>query len=545
MNLIYKVFLIVLIIFLSSCQNKKNESHLTEWEVLKEVIDSPYDGYTEQKKKIFSMHDMIDASRQLREIQISDPHRPTYHFINPEGWGMPFDPNGSIYWNGRYHMFYIIHDERGHIYGHASSKDLLHWRYHTPALYPRPGDPDKGIYSGNAFLTKDNKVAMIYHGVGAGNSIAFSDHKDLLYWDKLESNPIIPIPEKGSKEAELYSSWDPHAWLENDTYYTVFGGQTPALFKANELDSWEYVGPFFSSDMPDVQPFEDLSCPDFFKLGNKYAVLSISHDLGARIYLGDWYENQFHPESHQRMNWLGGTVFAPESMLDKDGRRIMWAWVLDRRIVNHIRYDHEPPKVGWSGMLTLPRVLTLDKDGILNINPVDELKALRTKKRTETFIDLEEGNSKIMSSMSGNAIEIKAKVNVPSSGIFGMKVLSSGDGQEETIIKFNTIDNTIEIDFENSSLDTSIKHFERAMGHDEIIATNQVAPFELRGGETLDLQIFIDKSIIEVFANGRQCVTQRVYPILENSQGVEVFSEKGGAMVESITTWDIAPTNHW
>ena len=181
----------------------------------------------------------------------------------------------------------------------------------------------------------------------------------------------------------------------------------------------------------------------------------------------------------------------------------------------------------------------------MNINPVDELKALRTKKRTETFIDLEEGNSKIMSSMSGNAIEIKAKVNVPQSGIFGMKVLSSGDGQEETIIKFNTIDNTIEIDFENSSLDSTIKHFGRPMGHDEIIATNQVAPFELKAGETLDVQIFIDKSIIEVFANGRQCVTQRVYPILGNSQGVEVFSEKGGAMVESITTWDIDPTNHW
>ena len=69
--------------------------------------------------------------------------------------------------------------------------------------------------------------------------------------------------------------------------------------------------------------------------------------------------------------------------------------------------------------------------------------------------------------------------------------------------------------------------------------------FALKAGETLDLQIFIDKSIVEVFANGRQCVTQRVYPILENSQRVEVFSEKGGAMVESITTWDIAPTNHW
>ena len=83
------------------------------------------------------------------------------------------------------------------------------------------------------------------------------------------------------------------------------------------------------------------------------------------------------------------------------------------------------------------------------------------------------------------------------------------------------------------------------MGHLEKIATKQIAPFELKLGETLDLQIFIDKSIIEVFANGRQCVTQRVYPTLKESQGVEVFSENGGAMVESITTWDIAPTNHW
>ena len=83
------------------------------------------------------------------------------------------------------------------------------------------------------------------------------------------------------------------------------------------------------------------------------------------------------------------------------------------------------------------------------------------------------------------------------------------------------------------------------MGHDEIIATNQIAPFELRDGETLDVQIFIDKSIIEVFANGRQCVTQRVYPTLKESQGVEVFSENGGAMVESIITWVLATTNHW
>ena len=72
-----------------------------------------------------STTDMIAAQRQLRELQLSDPHRPTYHFVNPEGRGMPFDPNGAIFWNGRYHLFYIFQDHRGDGWGHASSRDLL------------------------------------------------------------------------------------------------------------------------------------------------------------------------------------------------------------------------------------------------------------------------------------------------------------------------------------------------------------------------------------------------------------------------------------
>ena len=123
--------------------------------------------------------------------------------------------------------------------------------------------------------------------------------------------------------------------------------------------------------------------------------------------------------------------------------------------------------------------------------------------------------------------------------------MSSGDGKEETTIKVNNIDNNIEIDFANSSLDSSVKHFKRTMGHKEMIATKQIAPFKLKNDELLELQIFIDKSIIEVFANGRQCITQRVYPILSESKGIEVIAEKGSMMIESIKSWDIVPTNHW
>ena len=78
-----------------------------------------------------------------------------------------------------------------------------------------------------------------------------------------------------------------------------------------------------------------------------------------------------------------------------------------------------------------------------------------------------------------------------------------------------------------------------------MIATKQIAPFKLKNDELLELQIFIDKSIIEVFANGRQCITQRVYPILSESKGIEVIAEKGSMMIESIKSWDIVPTNHW
>ena len=542
-----RVVILLISFIIVSCEQDKPAT--TETEQLQKIIKrykGHYDGYSIHKKKKFSLRDLIDASRQLREIQISDPHRPTYHFVNPEGRGMPFDPNGSIYWNGKYHMFYIYQDERGHNYGHASSKDLLHWHFHTTALFPGPGDPDKGIFSGNAFITREGKVAMIYHGVGAGNSIAISDDKELIHWEKLKNNPIIPEPEKGSKESELYSSWDPHGWLENDTYYAIFGGKVPTLFKAKELDKWEYVGPFLSSEMPDVDvEVEDLSCPDLFQLGDKHAVLSISHSHGARIYIGEWKNEQFHPESHQRMNWLGGTAFAPESMEDAQGRRIMWAWVLDRREVLHLRYDDDPPKFGWTGTLTLPRVLSLDDDGILNINPLPELANLRINERQDSFIDLNEGHSQILNEMGGDAIEIKASINLAKSSIFSIKVLSSGDGKEETTIKVNNIDNNIEIDFANSSLDSSVKHFKRTMGHKEMIATKQIAPFKLKNDELLELQIFIDKSIIEVFANGRQCITQRVYPILSESKGIEVIAEKGSMMIESIKSWDIVPTNHW
>jgi len=280
--------------------------------------------------------ELVEAQREFRDILLSDPHRPTYHFANPEGRGMPFDPNGAIFWNGKYHLCYIYQrDDRiaerpegrrnFDCWGYASSVDLLHWRFHKPALMP--GNPDNSMFSGNCFINNRGEATMLYHGVGAGNCIATSSEPDLDNWTKQASNPIVPIPDKGSPEIKLYGSWDPHGWTEDGVHYAVFGGPTPALFKAGNLDDWEYVGPFMTKEPPGVDDdHEDVSCPDFFKLGDKHALLSHQPRTGGADLSGPMEEQSIPPRNTPRMNFPGGTCFAPESLLDDKGRRIMWAW---------------------------------------------------------------------------------------------------------------------------------------------------------------------------------------------------------------------------
>lgn len=107
--------------------------------------------------------EMINKSRQLRQMMQSDPHRPIYHFVNPEGHAMPFDPNGGIFWNGKYHLGYIYqflaNGKSEHFWGHAVSTDLFHWTLYPDMLNVKQGDIEKGIFSGGAFLSK--KVFLI------------------------------------------------------------------------------------------------------------------------------------------------------------------------------------------------------------------------------------------------------------------------------------------------------------------------------------------------------------------------------------------------
>ena len=492
--------------------------------------------------------DVLDLSH-IRDKLLKDKHRPTYHFVMPEGIAEPFDPNGAIYWNGRYHLFYIFQPKSADIYdsywGHVSSTDLIHWRYHPTALAPNPGGPDKGIFSGNAFINKDGQATILYHGVKAGNCIATSSDADLDSWQKLPSNPIVHSPKKGDPDYGKYSSWDPHGWLDGDTYYAIFGGKKATLFTSTNLKDWDFIGDFLDHDMPDVEPFEDLSCPDFFKLGDKYMLLGISHSIGCRYYLGEFKNNKFYPEHHERMNWGGGACFAPESMVDPKGRRIMWAWAIDSRF----KWDNHQEiieNVGWSGTMTMPRVLSLGQDGTLRIQPVEELKTLRSNHQVLKNITVATNSEFKVPNIQGDCFELDIAMDPGQASKFGIKIRCSPNGEEETIISYDTNKKSVIIDVEKSTLDKSIT-YENYIFRDEgkQTITQQEATFEINPGEKVYFHIFSDRSIIEVFVNERICLTQRIYPTRDDSQGIVLFAKGGNVQIPVLNAWKMQPANPW
>lgn len=479
----------------------------------------------------------IEAARRIRHAELNDPIRPKWHLTIAEGTGMPFDPNGAIFKDGIYHLWYLYQAEAGHHWQHLTSIDLFHWRWLSNDLKHNPGDPDNGIYSGNAFLAKDGNVVISYHGLGTGgNCVAYSSDKELNIWHKPKDNPIAN------------PGWDPHMWLEGDTYYQISGGtpvssgkpNPPVLYIGESYDKpMKKIGEFMTHNMPDVNYFEDVSCPDFFKLGDKWVLVCISHSRGARYYIGTWDGKQFNPDSHFRMNWPGGTVFAPETLLDDKGRRILWAWVLDR-------------KSGVSsGTMTMPRVLTLAKDKLsLNIEPPKEVENLRYNEMLEKPFALAAGQSLSLKNISGNVLEMDITIDPGKAIRFGLKVFCSKDDREQTPIVIDRGKNNLQIDMRKSGINKpDYNEFAMAFAspdpkNNPIIEIEE-APFTLKTGEKLHLRVFLDKSMLEVFANGRQCITQVIYPTLKDAINIQVFTEDAPIKVESIKAWKLFPSMQW
>jgi len=510
----------------------------------------------------------VDATRRLREKYLADVTRPGYHFAIPDDFGVPGDVNCCFYARGRYHLMYLYACRRdGFRYGHLSSTDLVHWRSHPDALMP--DELDGGIFSGGAFVDDDGTCYMSFwalpkkEGGWGGVRLAKSSDRNYEVWEKFEDY-VLECTESGMHETvdaegkPLYLGCaDPsNIWKKDGKYYMQHGnlpvllkfrmsgmvenekrdpstfhevpdevrGDWVDLFESDDLHNWRYLHRFYErkADNSWTNWDEDDMCPVFLPLpaaedggkeSGKYLQLFISHNKGCQYYIGEYDKaaDKFYPETHGRMTWKDNTFFAPEALQIPDGRTVMWAWLLDNLYPG--RGDLE--KLGWSGVFGLPRSLWLRKDGSLGMAPIKELKNLRYNETQD------------LGSLDPVSCEIKLEFTVEAGSKSGMYVYKSPDGSEYTKIYYDEAAKELVMDLEHSG-----------NGPRNIV---ERAPLSIAPGKTLKLDIFLDKAVVEVFANKRQAICRRVYTTRTDSTGMEVIAE--GSSLKAVKAWDMMPSN--
>ena len=185
---------------------------------------------------------------------------------------------------------------------------------------------------------------------------------------------------------------------------------------------------------------------------------------------------------------------------------------------------------GWSGTMSLPRVLSLGADGSLRMNPPQEIEQLRYHGQKQTGLTIADGTELAIEGMGGNSLELELEMRAPEAREFGIKVCCSPGGEEQTPVFYDAVERKLKVDTTKSSLTEGAKSVE-------------AGPFTLPADEPLRLRVFVDKSVVEVFANGRQAVMRRIYPSRPDSIGVKLFSRGGPAEVRTVQSWEMAPSN--
>jgi beta-fructofuranosidase len=328
----------------------------------------------------------------------SDPLRPQFHLLPAKNWMN--DPNGPIYWNGLYHMFFQYNPNAA-VWGdmhwnHAVSEDMIHWRHLPIALAPTPGWADAdGCFTGSA--VNDNGVATIlYTGVKAvsaeratlrdGHSnlretqcLATSSDPQLRTWNKWK-DPVIQPP----NDPKLTGFRDPFLWQDEKTkewYLGVASGQFKVggcvlLYRSKDLRNWEYLHPLASGHWTEkentnpVDSGEMWECPDFFPIGKKHVLLySTAGQVIWQTGELDSKELVFHAQKRGVLDH--GAYYAQKTQLDASGNRILWGWIPEKRP------DAELIAAGWAGCMALPRVLSLAADGTLEMDFPREIKSLQ------------------------------------------------------------------------------------------------------------------------------------------------------------------------
>ncbi|MEO7988772.1 MAG: glycoside hydrolase family 32 protein [Chryseolinea sp.] len=471
------------------------------------------------------------TSNNNREAKYSEKYRPQFHFTPEKNWIN--DPNGLVFYEGEYHLFYQYNpygDKWGHMsWGHAVSKDMLHWE-HLPIALEEYLDPKTNdstmIFSGTAVVDKNNTSGLcegkdclvaIYTSYLHKNNTGLRQHQSLAYsndkgrtWKRYDKNPILDIQRKDFRDPKVFWYEFQQKWVMVLVVPDLYKVQ---LYQSKNLLQWDLMSEF--GKVGDTTKIWE--CPDLYQLpvenesGKSKWVLSLSGGhpagpafVGMQYFIGEFDGTKFiSTQKEAKYIDHGKDFYAGIVYNNVNDRTVMIGWI------NNWTYANEVPTSTWRGGFSLPRQLSLKRKNdeyFLLQKTIAEAKSLRS----EEIKDLEKFN--------GSSLEIELEWNGADGTI--LELFSNRD--EKTVIAKR--DNIVFVNRAGSGIVDFQSDF----------ASNDQASID-GTNQKLSLHIFVDQSIIEVFVNdGEASITSQVFPRGENTIVIPMKEN-----VKSIRAWEL------
>ena len=480
-----------------------------------------------------------------------DIHRPQYHVLPPGNWMN--EPHSPVYYNGKYHLFYQQNPQGPYWHqihwGHWVSDDMVHWKNLRPALSPEKGnlDPD-GIWTGSAVLDRDGVPVLFYT---AGNdskvpnqSVALARPKDLTDENLVEwKKHPKPVIEQVKGQGILGEFRDPFVWYDKDTdmwYNLVTSGEEDRssgmalLYTSKDLYNWEYHGDVFDGDVSQYKFLGTVwELPLLLPIGKDnqgkekhiFFVTPTRGEAKVEIFywIGEWDKKKlrFKPDHIEpKLFDVGdGHLTAQSGFVTPDGRTVIFS------IVQGFRTPQADYEAGWAHTGALPITMKWE-DEQLKIAPIKELESLRGEK----ILDLKNSSiqevNKKLDNIKGDMLEIKLTMEISKNS--GISVRQSQNKEEETKFIYNNEAKKFVVNREKTTLNPDARSY--GIQERKVELDNQ----------DLELHIYLDRSIAEVFINNIKKATTRMYPSRYDSLGLELIGDKN-SKVKSIEIWQMKP----
>ena len=468
--------------------------------------------------------------------------RPAFHLSPYVGWMN--DPNGLSFYRGMYHMFYQYHPYNSKWgpmhWGHAVSKDLLHWEYLPAAIAPDMPYDDCGCFSGSAIELDDRRHLLMYTGVTRAENeegemvdcqtqcLAIGDG---LNYVKYENNPVLTeadLPDGASK----IDFRDPKLWRDNEGIYWAVvvsriadGSGQILLFRSENAFSWEY----FSTLDENKNRFGKMwECPDFFELDGKHVLLTSPQDMlpvgfeyhngnGNICFIGDFdkEKGKFKEQYNQAVDY-GIDFYAHQTIETQDNRRVMIAWMQNWDACAIRAHDE-----AWAGQMTLPREIWIENNRLYQ-KPTKEYENCLKNKVEYKGVEISQSKEVQLEEINGRVLDLQLQISAKDAEnpYYKFIIYFAKGGGAYTSLNIRPYEGIVKIDRKFSGTRRAILHQRR------MFVPN------IEDG-SIKLRIILDRYSCEIFVgNGEQTMTTAIYT--EQSARDITFACDGDALMDII-----------